>query len=73
MFLLLRIFCCYLMFQLEFFQDGQEISVWIVVRRISFAPEKKKSKMLNFIKFSQNGHKEIALTEKRAKNVVVTA
>ena len=34
--------------------------------------ERKKPKILNFIKFSQNGHKESALTEKRAKkNVVV--
>jgi len=34
---------------------------------------KKKPKFLNFIKFSQNDHKEIAWTEKRAKkNVVVT-
>ena len=29
--------------------------------------QRKKAKFLNFIKFSQNGHKESALTEKRAK------
>jgi len=35
--------------------------------------KEKKPKTLNFIKFSQNGHKESALTEKRAKkNVDVT-
>jgi len=35
--------------------------------------KEKKPKILNFIKFSQNGHKESALSEKRAKkNVVVT-
>ena len=61
-----------LVLQLEFFQDELEISGWFVVRRSSFAPKKKKPKNLNFIKFSQNGQKESALTEKRAKkNVVV--
>jgi len=35
--------------------------------------KEKKPKILNFIKFLQNGHKESALREKRAKkNVVVT-
>jgi len=35
--------------------------------------EKNTPKILNFIKFSQNGYKESALTEKHAKkNVVVT-
>ena len=34
---------------------------------------KKKVKILNFIQFSQNGHKESALKERRAKkNVVAT-
>jgi len=34
---------------------------------------KKKPKILNVIKFSQNDHKESTLTEKHAKkNVVVT-
>jgi len=31
---------------------------------------KKKSKILNFIKFSQNSHKESALAEKHAKKKV---
>ena len=40
---------------------------------LSLRTKEKKPKILNFIKISQNGHKEIALTEKRAKkNVVVT-
>jgi len=56
-----------LVLQLEFFQDGQEFSGWFVVRRSFLAPKKKKPKLINFIKFSQNGHKESALTEKRAK------
>jgi len=40
---------------------------------LSQIAEEKKAKMLNYIKFSQNGHKESALTEQHAKkNVVVT-
>jgi len=62
-----------LVLQLEFFQDRQEISGLFVVLHSSFALKKKKPKSLNFIKFSQNGHKESVFTEKHAKkNVVVT-
>ena len=57
-----------LVLQLEFLQDGQEISGWFVIRRSSFAPKKKKSqKFLFFIKSSQNDHRESALTEKTCK------
>ena len=38
-------------FQLEFFHDGQEISGWFVVRRSSIAPKKTKTKTFTFIKF----------------------
>ena len=58
--------------QLEFLQNGQEISNYFVARRASFTSKKKKPKILNFITFSQNGHIKSALTEKRAeKNAVV--
>jgi len=33
-----------LVLQLKFFQDGQEILGWFVVRHSSFAPKEKKAK-----------------------------
>ena len=49
-------------------------TTYLLVMFVFFAQKKKKTvKFLNFIKFSQNGHKESASTEKRAKkNAVVT-
>jgi len=59
--------------QLEFFQNGQEIQIDSLFNAHSLHQRKNRPKIINFIKFSQNGHKESALTKKRAKkNIVVT-